>query len=503
MTPDSRLRFLLWFARRDLFAPGALRATRVNRQTIALVTFFSLTALGLSLGVWQVRVKRQMRDRLNLCLFIGDPNQGLQVTPAVVERIRSEVPRQLHQPEKFLCYAFSEVRYDWFVEGADSRSLELRGRTIADGDPLLGSRELAERPEAGQPGRAGVAITPSMRRLLKLPTPLPATLRLRSPITSAVLEIPLAGVMKKGELPFEHEFVMPESVEAELIRKDPNTPSPFVDTGPIPADWPAIDRLPPAVQRAFQRYKWAPPQPSPRDRRVWRITSKLAPAPTRMLWNAYLLGLHGTMVELGYSRSTDFLIFWTPPDPQAPVGRTGHGMAGLYVGDEPDLKPAAAAVRSLQFKANESVIDALESIGTSSRLAFLILGLVALVFLFHGWSSMYVIQRLRSEQMRSEIGMLKAIGMEARSLRSLLLTEGLILWAGGTARGVVLGLATGYACAWGLIAETPDEVLTAFACPWWLWLPLLTTTALTFLGSSILASRAAREAPPILTLKGS
>jgi ABC-type lipoprotein release transport system permease subunit len=209
------------------------------------------------------------------------------------------------------------------------------------------------------------------------------------------------------------------------------------------------------------------------------------------------------MVAAHFSPSDEFLKIPPPEDAPPVIERTAHEMAGLYVGDDFDLKPAAAAVRPLQFKANESVIEALEAIGRTARLAFLILGLVAAVFLFNGWSSMNVIEQLRCEQMRAEIGMLKAIGMDQRSLRNLLLTEGLILWVGGTARGLVLGLATGYACAWLLIANTPDEVLTAFACPWWLWLSLLGTTAVSFLCSSLVASRAARTAPPIETLRGS
>lgn len=208
------------------------------------------------------------------------------------------------------------------------------------------------------------------------------------------------------------------------------------------------------------------------------------------------------MAKAGKKAPDSLLDIWTPGKGN-PVRRTSYEMAGLYVGDDPDLKPAAAAVRPLQFKANESVIDVLESIGRTSRLALAILGGVAAVFLFNGWANMYVIQRLRSEQMRSEIGMLKAIGMDAASLRALLLIQGLILWVGGTVRGFALGLLVGYACAWLFVAEAREEVTTAFACPWWLWTPVLATTAIAFLVSSILASRDARRASPIETLRGS
>jgi hypothetical protein len=192
MTPGRRREFLVWFARQDLFAPGALRATRVNRLTIALVTFFSLTTIGLSLGVWRVQVERKMHDRLNLCLFIGNPNEGQRIAPAVLEQIRSEVPKHLHEPEKFLCFPFSELRYNWFTAGTDS-SFELLGRTLAAGDPLLQSRKVEEAPPLRDRGRPGVVITPAMRRQLKLPTPLPATLRLRSPVTGLEIPVPLAA----------------------------------------------------------------------------------------------------------------------------------------------------------------------------------------------------------------------------------------------------------------------------------------------------------------------
>ena len=515
MTPaGSHRRFLFWFARQNLFAPATARSTQVNRQTVALVTFFSLTSLGLALGVWRVRVERQMRDRLNLCLFIGSPNETARIDAEMVRKIRSDVPKVLHEPDKFLCFPFSEVKYLWYEEASPGQSRgdntpEYFGRTIATGDPLLQSREIIEGPGAANPNFQGVAISTIMRRLLKIPRPLPPTLRLRHPITSLPLEVPLAGVLKPGELPFGHDFVIPESVEDTYINTEPDIPSRIVDTGPVPDDWPTpggSTPMPKDFDRALNRLRLAIPKENPPakpgGKRTWRLTSKVRPEPTRLQWQASVGSLLATMKAAGLNSPDSFLKIRIP-DAAAPDRRTLYQMAALYVGDDPDLQPAATAVRALQFKANESIIESLAAIGRTSRGALTILGAVAAVFLINGWSNMYVIQRLRSERMRSEIGMLKAIGMDGQSLLKIVLVEALILWVGGTIRGIALGLILGYACAWAFIAERPSEIWTAFACPWWLCLLLLSTTFTTFLASSVLASRESRLAPPIETLRGS
>ena len=118
-------------------------------------------------------------------------------------------------------------------------------------------------------------------------------------------------------------------------------------------------------------------------------------------------------------------------------------------------------------------------------------------------ANLKVIQELRSELKRGEIGMLKAMGMSSGLLSGVFLYEAALVWVVGTVVGLSVGFGLGAVLSWVFIVpSTPAKILVGFWCPWYIWLlPLITGP--TFLFSAFWGIRRARRSPPIVTLRSS
>ena len=496
MTISQRLRFLFGFAWQDLFERNARRTTRVLLVTVAVLSGFTLAVYGLALGYQRVRLQRLQRDPLALCLWATVPTLGDKVKPEQIAALR----RRLGESS---CFPFREAEMDWFVRPKNeelAHSTSLTGRTLAPDDPLLQSFPLRSGRGFEQADAEGVIVTESMLRILDQRADV-TSLRLRARASGEPIDVAVLGVTQ-APLPLGHTFLMTEEYHRRLLTEDPNPAVANVRTGPVPASWPEPEHLPQTVKNALDSYNILPPRIEKRadGGKVWLLESSDNPQ-LRSNWLACVNRIHQLMLESDrrLKPAPDFVRIVLPgtaPRAQLPAGYDG---VGIYVGDLPQLKPAAEAAQEAGLSVNRDVIEQIEAIGRASRAAVLLLTLVVVVLGTLSFWNIKVIQELRSLQKVSEIGMLKAIGMSNGLLRQVYLTEAALVWALGTVGGTALGLTTGLAASW-MLAEHPEERWTAFYCPWDVWLGVAGMGGVACWLSTLFATQRARRGSPIETL---
>lgn len=281
-----RLRFLRWLAVRDLYEPNALRVTKVNRRSIAVVTGLTVLALGIAWGTRGLKLKEFEDDPLALCLWVGLPNREGEFDEPRLEAMRAALAARLG-PGFREVHGFSPLREQWYkyMDGL-GQLVAIAGRTLEPGDPLLDS--LKSKLLAGRlfdsDESAGVIVTAGMLEELRpdLKSALAALKRrARSkvggpawlgqwlgrpraadddtgaspaePINESDLlaDLELHALGAPGQrvpvkvwaivdvtLPFEQSFIVTaEYAKAIRALKAPLTAR-GVETGPVPADWP-------------------------------------------------------------------------------------------------------------------------------------------------------------------------------------------------------------------------------------------------------------------------
>ena len=532
MTWRQRLRFLHWFALSDLYEPNAYRTTRVNRRSVALVTALSILAFGLAEGTREVRLAQFRANPMTLCLWIGDPNETARIDTRLQQEMSDALRRRLGPGFRAAC-PFQRLLYGWYLsdaaENRDTRSGTARdtlieGRTLSADDPFLEGLKghFVQGGPFTAPEHGGVIVTRRMLELLRLiPTetaeaPLkkaavvyPKTLALR--VFNAPDErkdVPVVGVIDLV-LPNGQQFVVTAGYERRLRKEMAPIRAPRVQTGPVPADWPARSGLPPRVKDllAGETYNILrlSRRARPEDGRpVWVVETGHASGLLIRTWRTFLEAVRAIMKEENLPDPPEFvselkLLDATQEDADDPPA---FRMAGVYLTDLPALEPAAALLRhDFQFPVNEEVIEQIKAIDKNSQQAMIASTVLALVLLTNGCSNMRVIQKLRAELKLTEIGMLKAMGMSHGLLRGLHLYEAWLVWRAGTIAGVLAGLAGGYSIHGLLGREGAAGVVLGFRCPWLFLMLVPIATGLCFLWSAVSGTSDARHASPIETLR--
>jgi hypothetical protein len=498
-----RLNFLLWFARQDLFARHARRTTRVILSTVAILTGFTLLVYGLVLGNECVRLERLKRDPLALCLWVqaGDGPLGNHLTEDRLDALRNALAQALPLPGAFRgCSPVREVDLDWYLESdaPSGRTTKLSGRTLAPGDPFLREWPL----QAGRPltdsNEHGVVVAKDMLDMLgKAATSPPLTLRVRSAEGTAHL-VTVVGV-SPTRFPHDHLYALTEAYYEELLTEVPTAALERIYTGPLPDELVRQKELPAAALAVLNQLNLMATAESLEERRVWQLSSLEGKPPLRA-WRQYVKQLRKVLVSAGYPLDDAFERITVAAEDRPPAPpKKGHDLAAVYLGDLPDLTPAAAAARSIGLEPLEDVIKQIEAINHAARLAVLVLTWVVVVVGGISCWNVSAIQELRAYQKTAEIGMLKAMGMSDRLLRQVFVTEAALLWGLGCGAGMLLGLAGGWGSAWWL-AESPAERFLAFRCPWYLAAAVAGACATAVWTSTLYATRAARRAPPSETL---
>jgi hypothetical protein len=539
VTLRQRLRFLHWFATRDLFEENARRTTFVNCGSIALVTALTLAAFGLALGVRALRLKKLAENPLALCLWIGETTTSPRINPEALRDLDTTLRKALGTG--FVgCYPFFVQDQNWVPLQSDA-AVPIGLRTIAPGDPLLSSlMGPGHPPHHGgpftQPNQDGVIVTETMLdKLIPQPRPAEATRgpRLSAETVSPALHrardaypselklrlvgadkpVPLVGVID-GVMPYGLEVLMTQDYEDRIRTEDSNGQVRVVYTGPAPESWPFLrlepdlDKLPKNLLTSltsdtFGIHSVRTEYPVEDQPPVWRLETSLEGGLLRSSWKVALEAIRDAMTAEGKAPPPEFVSLMRP-DPHEtvrPPERKAFDMAGVYVADLGHLEPAGEVLAARKFYVPWDVIEQLKGIDSASSRALLATLVTAFVFLANGCANMRVIQKLRAEQKQTEMGMLKAMGMDDGLMRETCLYEAAVVWAAGSVVGLALGLVVGLGLSAAFLAERLNDVLVGFPCPWWLWLGVPAVTGLTFFWSSISGTRAARCASPIETLK--
>lgn len=516
---DRRRRFLRWFAARDLYEENALRTTLVNRGSITLLTALTVASFALALAHRELRVLRLKRRPLALCLTIGNPNVAPQFTPDRLEHLRGALEGDDRVRGEYRGpYPFHEVTALWHSP-IDRRPVDCFGRTVGLGEegsvePVLqGIAPLAHGTGLSPTNPDGVIVTEALVRALyglgpqdPLPTELPAELTLQLP--RGPVSVRLAGVTA-AVLPQQHQFILSEQFEERL---NTELRSRVIFSGEVPASWPkSLFALPASAKRLASRPEYDIRRITPAridGRSVWEIESGSA-RPLRMeTWRRLLEDLRGA-VEKTHERAPGFVP--APSEPvhaplaqeERPEPRPAYGMATLYARDVYGLRPLADVAESEGFPVLRDTMSSLEQIDAESRMTLGGILLIAGLLLVNSCANLRVIQKLRSEQKLTEIGMLKALGMDEGLLRQVHLHEAYLVWRGGTVRGLFWGLLIALAAGASFLTSDPRELAEVVFNRWFgaaaVLIPML--TYLSFRLSSLSGTREAREKAPILTLK--
>ncbi|HKA84655.1 MAG TPA: FtsX-like permease family protein [Acidimicrobiales bacterium] len=126
---------------------------------------------------------------------------------------------------------------------------------------------------------------------------------------------------------------------------------------------------------------------------------------------------------------------------------------------QPEIEDAVADFPTANVQSVDEYKDAIG--GQFDAILALMLGLLALALFiaFIGIANTIALSVLERTR---ELGLLRAVGMSRRQLRSMIRWESAIIAVFGTLLGLVIGLLGG----WGLIKALSDEGFTAFEIPW-------------------------------------
>jgi hypothetical protein len=498
LTPARRLRFLGSYAWRDLFERSAWGTTAVIMATLAVVVALTLLAFGLAEGFERVRLARLKNDPQTLCLWVG--YSGEPILQHDRARIREHLVQRFGAEDAIRgAFPFREVPFHW-VDGSDpTQRPQVLGRTLAPGDPLLQGRAFRSGGAFRDASAEGVVVSRHMLEQLHLsPDAPPAEIELEGH-SGVVRKVPVVGVLEEAVPPNNLGFVITEPFYVALRTQDQNVRSPQVRTGPVPGKWPEPEDLPELMKRALQQYGvMTPVLRTYRGQDVWVLTSRGGIAYRLNVWKSYLEGLQRTAKELNLPTDPAFGQV-TPLQklPEEPLPEPTR--LALYLRDLPHLKPAAEEIDKLGFFVNKDVVAQIESIHRSSAaIRTLLTAIILVIGVQAGWG-MTVIQGLRARQKVTEIGMLKAMGVDNQLMRQLYLAESAVLWLFGALLGAGLGVFAGWAIENWLPGDAQGRMVE-FDCPWFYLVGAAGGALVLCLLSTLVATHRARKASPIESL---
>jgi len=309
--------------------------------------------------------------------------------------------------------------------------------------------------------------------------------------------------VSREPLPLNHAFWITEAQDRKLRTASGGKPD-RVWSGPIPPGWPtAADEYEAKCGRLLDRFgvEVACIVRDGESHLEFRTGGK--PGKPLREWNDLMIGLRETMgrdrPEIDASRfvrtNHDPL-----PEPE-PIPRGDYGFLTVYAAELKDLKPIAAVSVEHADGVNDGsrlLVDEIES--TAARTRRVLIGLM-IAFFVSGVLALILALNLRARQKTPQIGLLCMMGIGRGALAGLILLEAALLWLLGTALAVVIVAALAALGCW-LSDVTAAELRSAASAGHW---PLSSTIfaggyLLVCLAGTALATRAARQAPPIASM---
>lgn len=511
------VRFLVWFAFRDLFERHARLTSLVNIATVGFVVACLIVAYGWTVGVQKIGEEKLRRDPLNLCLWCG-PGPTKRITREGAAELQAKLQESLGTEARARCFVFGGSDFRWHHK-SQGIVVGIEGRTVLPDDPLLQSIPLrvGGRESIGDADKGFVVSRSMLTALGYANTELPRMLRVE--IAGGVVDVPVLDIADRSYgdaeqaegpgqsiLPLGHEFIVGEQYETELRNENPNEELQEVSARPIPDDWPDdIAEMPATVQELIRQWSI---QIVPKNQGEWNMFyAGKDQLPVLSLWKEYLVQINAAMnVAVNPATGSTFtneprLEVDSPAKANVPLKFRGeYDWMGVYVGDLQYLSPADQVARTEGLTSlNQTVIDRLLKLREQTEEVLQILQRIGLIFLAVAIWNMWAIEYLRNKQKVAEIGMLKAIGMQPVSLVSLACCEASILWFFGFLIGVGLGMGLGYGRAYFQYGS--ELMLLGF---YWTWLVIGLgglVSALVCLVSGVSATFYSHMAPPCESLR--
>lgn len=522
------LAFIFWFARNDLTSRVAVWTTANCFFSYFVVLTVALLSWGLLGGYAAIREHRIDRQPLARCMWVGSHRvESFRITANQVQALRAEVPAQLASTARFKgCYPFAVVDYGFLTQG-DTNEPVIRGRTLSDGDPLLAGLSFAAGKPFASSAEKGLVVTRSLLQRLNylssdssgepneqsetadsIPSDLTLSVRVAD---GSLVKLPVVGVIDE-HLPFNHQFVVTETIHLQQLAEHPNVAASWIKTGPIPDEWPEPGQLPADVAQAVDKLRLSEPIVDEHNRqRCWRLESNQEiVASTWRLYVQQIAALIAAADEkdaaVKYSLAPSFDQIVLDPVALAEVkpAENPHDMAAVYVSELADFPQVAKVCDAQQIVYDKTVIKQLERLGRDIQDARLmlvgVLGLIALMAVLNITS----IQHLVAKQKVAEIGMLKAMGMGPWIVLFIFVCEALLISSPASLLAVCTARFFGPWLAPSFLgAQTSAERAISYSTsPADFWTMVLVALVI-YICSTLAATHWARTQPPLKTLAAS
>ena len=530
----------VWYSRVDLFSQGAWKKTMVNVCTVALAVAFALMTFGLLFGYEQVELAAIRSDPLNLSLRVeekvatGGVSAGVSVSPPKLKDLKKALADQ--SAGRLGVFPYRQTTYSFFRdESPEAVNHSLQGRTVlvdpnepTRSDPFFKSRPLEEdgRPgiQSGPRGDAGIILTHALIQKLELDSAkLPQTISLnvagRPRRNVAILGVirPVAGATE--DLPLGHWFVVSERLDDEVNSQTSDKKYETIYTGEVPDNWPAIapagigeglNGITPGVPQAALDYLGETHIRLYRDGRKggprrWRAKSMdgSKPYPTVSEWSALFDGLRKHFKD--GDKADSFII----PDTGVKAAalakvlyRTDYNFVVIYAETAADLAQVASICKGLDLRFNGDIVDRIVTLDKMKAMALGLLSFAEGALILLAVWNLWAVQVLRAQAQRCELGMLKAMGISSRSLRTICLVEGAITGLFGVALGLLGGVTFGLGIAGVWYQGNPLKPGLGFAYPTWIYAASAVASVLFCVVSAWAATASSRRASAGTLLRG-
>jgi len=442
---------LFAYSIRDLFDRRTYITATAIVLTVALVTGLSFFALAIPEAANRAQTDRLKQNPLALTLWawphggsVGQPISD-QSYKIVADRLKAELGGRL-----VTSAPFHEIRFQWVRHTAEY-SVPFRGRDWSgSSDPLANYLGDAERYCSGGPfadsASPGVIVTRRMVNELGY-SEIPAagtSLTLQSLDSGAPISVPLVGVLK-DPLPLGHSFVLTSSFCQQLQATEPDYPCRTIRSGPVPKEWHDDDGQ---MSKGVAEYLLAEEVSNVPVRRtsgelVWSLTSTRAEPHRISAWRRKLRGINETISRELRHASLDFEKAEFPEKEYTPpsASQIGYQYMGMSVRDLNDLEAISPILDRLEIHANEGIIPQMKAYRDAADAAVRTLEHLSAIVALMAAVSLLAMSLLRILPKKSDIGMLRAVGMSNFTLILLYGFESLILGIAGIALGVVLSFA--------------------------------------------------------------
>ena len=453
-----------WFAVRDL------GGTRRDVAQLIPLCLGLLTVAGLLITGFTERAETAERTELerSLCLWIGTKKYAAPISRQAEEHVRAAGATTL--PITFL-------RREWCrLDADDVRSgAPLWGRLVeADDRRLIDLVAWRDGNGPTMPQGEGLWVTPTLiRELGGDPEHPPKELRVRSALTGRAVVVAVTAVTQDDYLPpGQLTFAVSRTTLEALERAAPRRDSAAAETGPVPVEWAALERLPPEKQRplreAFRTFELAyPPDPCYVNADPFWMLRTLGGAgkPESDWHNIVTIGLPNVLRSAGFVVPDSFRTvrqtFEAREEPP-PSPRNVQALA-VYPNSAAEMRASAAAARAIDLLVDDVTLNRVGEFEQSTERrranhdwAVAAIGVVVGIVLL-------VLCTLRSSYRSASWGLLRAMGLSDGTLAVLLVGEAVLLWLLGLILGVAFAWAVGF--LWIRVLSSQPDVPVIWSWP--------------------------------------